>query len=176
MVLATAVVLMLVPGIGHAQGPAESINYAVDEGAHKAYRAAVASLKKKNKSGYQKHAAALKNHPLYPFAEYQRLKRRISSLTSQQIDEFKNQYGHAVVSSLLENHYRGALARRGEWREYVTRTENARLSTADKCVRIRARLKTGEDLEALDAEIEELWLAGKSQPDECDPVFKSTAN
>lgn len=167
------VLLSLFTAVACFNRPVAASEYQIDQTAHANYKAAVKALKKKDTATYTRLAKTLEAHPLYPFLEYERLKRRVSSLDSATIDNFSGQYGHAVVASLLEGHYKSVLAKRGKWTEYIRRTEGDRLSVSDRCVRVRALIKTGATIDTVDEEIENLWLSGKSQPDECDPVFKA---
>lgn len=172
-VVSFVVTLSLFIAVACFNRTASASEYQIDQAAHDNYKAAVKALKKKDTATYKRLASKLETHPLYAFLEYERLKRRISSLDSATIDNFREQYGHAVVASLLEGHYNSVLAKRGKWSEYIQRTEGDRMSTSDRCVRVRALIKTGATIDSVDEEIEKLWLSGKSQPDECDPVFKT---
>ena len=111
---------------------------------------------------------ALKDYPLYPALQYQWLKKHLHQ--SDNIKTFLKDYAQTRYAGLLNHHWKFYLGRHRQWKQFLqqyTTTKNTRL----QCYYYRAKYNTGVKKEAL-LGAKKLWVVGKSQPNECDPLFK----
>lgn len=117
-------------------------------------------------------AEQLRDYPLYPYLRYEELGRRLSHAPAAEIADYVDRNGDTPLASLLQRRWLGALARSGRWQTLLEHfpASAAGLGTELECHRRRALLETGRPDAALEG-IDDLWLAGSSQPAACDPVF-----
>ncbi len=117
---------------------------------------------------FYQQSKSLKNYPLYPALQYQWLKKHLHQ--SDKIKTFLKDYAQTRYAGLLNYHWKFYLARHRQWKQFLqqyTATKNTRL----QCYYYRAKYNTGAKKEAL-LGARKLWVVGKSQPDECNPLFK----
>ncbi|MBF0220099.1 MAG: transglycosylase SLT domain-containing protein [Gammaproteobacteria bacterium] len=115
------------------------------------------------------HLAELKNYPLLPYLEYQRLKPRLHKLPVAEIDVFFSRYGESAPALFLRAALLDELARQQNWKLYLKYYQESS-KVERQCDYRHALLQSGREAEAL-AEIDQIWLSGKSLPDACDPLF-----
>jgi len=131
--------------------------------------AAEKALAKGHTKTYRALKAKLTQYPLYPYLEYKELRRRLSSAKSKQIQAFLDKYPDTPVSSQLRRAWLNYLGKKQRWKAYLkfyTGSGNVKR----QCYHVHALIKTGKKKEAWPL-VKPLWLVGKSQPDECTPVF-----
>jgi len=121
-----------------------------------------------NDKAYLYHMGALKNYPLYPYLKYQ---WRLKNLhKSKKIQAFLKDHAKTRYAWLLKYRWQLYLAKNKHWKDYIkqySKTNNTKL----QCHFYRAKYNTGSKKEAL-LGAKKLWAVGKSQPDECDPIFE----
>lgn len=108
------------------------------------------------------------DYPLYPYLQYQWLEKNLGS--SKNIKDFLRYYKDTRYAGLLRYKWQIYLASQKKWPEYIEQyqmTNNTKL----QCYYYRAKYNTGKKTEALTG-AKKIWVVGKSQPNECDPVFK----
>lgn len=118
---------------------------------------------------FQQLASGLENYPLYPYLRYDHMRPRLHRVGDAAIAEFLERYPDFPHASSLRVEWLNMLARQGRWDAFLDRytpQSNTRL----RCLELQARINTGRTDGLLEA-TRELWLVGKSQPDECDPAF-----
>lgn len=128
------------------------------------------ALHKRQYKTFRRLLPGLVDYPLYPYLRYQDFKRRISRVSSKELEEFFKEFGSQPVTQSLRSKLLDYTARKGQWKRFLTfytPQNNARL----QCYYSYALIRTG-NAEAAYPEIEKLWSAGKSQPRNCDRVFK----
>lgn len=133
------------------------------------YLSARDALQKGQLKSYKKHRDQLLNYPLTPYLDYFELRRRLSRLPYDDVDQYLGNTSHALLKSRLTRQWLNTLAQKKRWHDYRTyyvASEN----TVLQCFALEARIRTG-DRTALE-EVAPLWNVGRSQPDECDPLFK----
>lgn len=116
---------------------------------------------------YRIVSTTLKSYPLYPYLEYQRLKNHLER--TDEIVQFLNDYNSTRYAGILRSRWLHHLARNERWLDFLNHyrpTDN----TALRCYYQWANYKTGHKAEALD-EAKNLWLPGKPQPAECEPLL-----
>jgi len=112
-------------------------------------------------------AEKLESYPLYPYLRYQWLKKHLGD--ERQVTEFLQQHASSRYAGILKRQWLYALAKKQRWQkflQYYSDTDDTRLN----CYYRRAQFSTGDRQAALDG-AKELWIAGHSQPHECDPLF-----
>lgn len=134
------------------------------------FLAAEKALTKGDMKGYNRYIQKLQNYPLLPYLEYQRLKKNIRALNSDEIESFLTRYAATPLSGLLRNRWLNTLAKRGKWWTYLS-FYKARNSKAQQCNYVNALFNTRQSTTAMPM-VKEIWLSGRSQPKECDAVFK----
>ncbi len=126
------------------------------------------AIERGNGKAFSYHTKGLQKYPLYPYLKYQWLVKNLHQ--SNKIKAFIKNHAKTRYASLLKYKWQLYLAKNKHWKEYLklySKTRNTKL----KCHYYRAKYNTGSKKEAL-LGAKKLWVVGKSQPDECDPVFK----
>ena len=125
------------------------------------------ALKRKNQSRYFQLAEQLKDYPLYPYLQYQWLKKHLGK--QDEVKQFLQQHSSSRYASILNRKWLHYLGKRKQWSlllENQIPTKDATLN----CYYQRAQLQVG-DKEAALANAADLWAVGHSQPGACDPLF-----
>ncbi len=125
-------------------------------------------LKKNKKAKYFLLADQLKEYPLYPYLQYQWLKKHLDNET--QIKLFLEQHKSSRYADKLKRKWLPHLAKHKKWPlylQYYSKTSNTGLN----CYYHIAQFHTGNKQAALDG-AKKLWAVGYSQPRKCDPLFK----
>jgi len=111
----------------------------------------------------------LLHYPLYPYLQYQWLQKNFAE--TKKIKDFLRYYKDTRYAGLLRYKWQIYLAKHKNWPEFIAqykKTNNTKL----QCYYYRAKYNLGAKTEALTG-AKKLWVVGKSQPSECDPVFKA---
>ena len=124
----------------------------------------------KSRSGWDKVRRRLGDYPLFPYIELARLRRDFPHVARSELEAFLTRHEGEAVSIRLRKRWLRRLADRGEWAK-VIEWYSPNDPTELRCRYARALLETGDEAGAF-AEARKLWMAGKSQPKACDPVFK----
>jgi soluble lytic murein transglycosylase len=113
----------------------------------------------------------LEDYVLYPYLQFVHLYRNVDKKPEKKVHDFLYRYTGTPMAKRLRIRWLYSLARRKKW---VTFLQNYKPDSGDvlNCYQLQARVKTGSVDDALLKDIRAMWLVGKSQVDECDPVFK----
>ncbi|MCB1801088.1 MAG: transglycosylase SLT domain-containing protein [Gammaproteobacteria bacterium] len=111
----------------------------------------------------------LRDYPLHPYLVYAALAKRLDELSPREVRQFLDTHAGTPLAWRLRNAWLDRLAREKRWKDYVAFYE-PESNVARQCLYLQALIHTGQKQKAL-AEVEQVWLHGKSQPDACDPVF-----
>lgn len=111
----------------------------------------------------------LRGYPLYPYLEYQALLKRIDTAGAAEITNFLSRYDDTPLAARLRSRWLDGLAKKKRWLSYLE-FYRADVSISRRCHQLTALIETGRAAEAL-AQVEEVWLHGRSRPTACDPVF-----
>ncbi len=128
---------------------------------------AESAIKKRHNKKYLRLSEQLEDYPLYPYLQYQWLKKNISR--DAEIKQFLDQHKSSRYASKLKHRWLHQLAKKRKWQtflDYYTTSSNTSL----KCNFHRAQYNTGDKKSALEG-ARKLWSAGYSQPKACDPIF-----
>ncbi len=123
---------------------------------------------------YRRLAREIGGYPLIGYLEFAELKRRLSKANGKEIQGFLSRHGDAPVAGRLRRLWLGLLAKQSKWTAFLEfYVGDHHFGTTLECHRAHALHVSGGQITDLLAE--ELWLVAKSQPDACDPVFRSLA-
>lgn len=120
---------------------------------------------------YQHIMEQLEDYPLRPYAELKTLMRFPYLSNKDKIDDFLRKYEGTPLDRPL----------RKKWLAYLHRQKQGQLfvhyykdlgSTEFYCNKLTYELELGADKTTILEQVDSLWLVGKSQPKECDGLFK----
>lgn len=135
------------------------------------YQKAKAALALHNDSEFETHMTQLGDYPLKQYLEFAQIRNNFKSLPFAQLDDFFTKYPDSFLETRLRANLLHFLASRQRWKDYLNYYSVKMGSLILQCHYLHARIKTG-DTQALE-EVGQLWDVGKSQPSECDPLFKT---
>lgn len=133
------------------------------------YMDARAALAQGDTKTFRFLANQLTDYPLYPYLEYEQLRKNIRSADEQDIRDFLDNYSFLPVASRLRSAWLDTLIQRRQhqiFRKYYQTPGN----TAHDCFNLHAQMAKDEAPEAKQ-QVQALWLVGHSQPNQCDPLF-----
>jgi soluble lytic murein transglycosylase len=122
-----------------------------------------------DRSVFSRLPAGLETYQLFPYLVYEQLRLERARTRPEEIGIFLDQHDDWAFSRGLRNSWLKTLARQQKWSEFL-RYYQPSTNTELRCHKAEAQIRTGQ-LAGLLAEAQALWAVGKSQPDECDPVF-----
>ena len=125
-------------------------------------------LKKGEDADFFLLSEQLKDYPLYPYLQYQWLKKNLGH--EQQVKHYLKQHASSRYAPLLKSKWLHHLGKQKKWTLFVE-NYHASSNTTLNCYYHTAQLETGDTQSGLDG-AKKLWVVGKSQPDECDPLFR----
>lgn len=111
----------------------------------------------------------LESYVLYPYLQYEDYRNRRATVATDEMAEFLASHEDWAFTPGLRRAWLKSLARKGRWTELVAHSEGVS-DTVLRCQRARGQIILKQSANLL-AEAQSLWAVGKSQPDECDPVF-----
>jgi len=125
------------------------------------------AVKKGDEKKYSQLADQLKDYPLYPYLQYQWLKKHLNH--EDQVKLFLQQHKSSRYARLLKRQWLYRLAKNKQWQtflQFYSKTSDSSLN----CYYRRAQYNTGDKQTALNG-AKKLWVVGYSQPKACDPLF-----
>lgn len=158
----------LVPAaLAAAEPPAD---LGADDGLER-FLAAERALGSGDRATFEALLPGLSDYPLYPYLRHAVLAADLAGASDQAIEAFLADFPATPLAERLRGTYLGRLATQGRWADYA-RLYRADDSTERRCLYLRSLIETGRAPEALNpGSVEPLWLAPRSQPAACDPVF-----
>ncbi len=120
-------------------------------------------------SSFKKLTGGLIEYPLYPYLIYNYISPRISSIDKEDIIQFLDKYSDLPVANDLRKRWLRYLARSAQWQIFIENYLPLN-DTELQCYQLLARIKTDNQAYLLE-DARSVWLAGKSQPEICDPAF-----
>jgi soluble lytic murein transglycosylase len=118
-------------------------------------------------AAYQTLADTLIEYPLYPYLQYQWLKKDLTQ--TDKIRAFLTAYKDSRYAPLLRGKWLKSMAEQNLWRSYIDNYQ-ADGDVALECLYHWAQHQTGFREQAL-PHAKRLWMSGSSQPGECEPLF-----
>jgi soluble lytic murein transglycosylase len=116
---------------------------------------------------------SLKDYPLYPYAATQFYKKNITTVSTDMVNDFVNQYNDFPLTAVLIQSYLAELTNRQDWNAIVSFTKDT--SIASNCRYQYALLQQGNNNESVLNTIESIWLTGRELPTTCDPLLDAWA-
>ncbi len=135
------------------------------------YRLALKDLAKNRFNEFERKKRALADYTLAPYLDYHYHRKKIDSLSSEQVAQFMQRYQDYPFPELLRNRWLLRLPGQGRWGDYLDNYTPSGNATR-RCYHLRALYRSGEKEAALEL-VEPLWVHGKSQPKACDSLFKT---
>lgn len=116
----------------------------------------------------------LEAYPLVGYLHYDYLRTRLSATSDREIEQFLQRYADSPISAQLRSAWLYTLAREHRW-DLFLREYRPSADTALRCYALQARLGLHPRSVTKDwlDQVQALWLVGRSQPQECDAVFKA---
>lgn len=125
------------------------------------------SIKKTGESQFFTQLKQLSDYPLAPYLEFQWLKRNLDK--TNKIKAFIKDNEKTRYAGLLKYKWQFYLAKHKKWQAFITQYSQSS-NTKLQCYYYQALYETGSKSEALTG-IKKIWVVGKSQPNECNPIF-----
>ena len=94
-------------------------------------------------------AGQLTDYPLYPYLQYEELRRRISSAPEKDIRAFLDNYSYIPASRRIRQAWLDALMKRGQHTKFQQYYEPGN-KVAHNCFDLQARMKQGEAPDAVE--------------------------
>ncbi|WP_343857999.1 lytic transglycosylase domain-containing protein [Aliiglaciecola litoralis] len=129
---------------------------------------------KPNSSEYQRLRDQLEGYPLEPYIEQITLKAYPYLANKDKIDHFLKTYEDTPLDRPLRHKWLYYLMKKNYadlFIEYYKPTSNVELT----CQYLTYKLAKQHDVEQIFAQTKQLWVVGKSQPNECDALFSAWA-
>ncbi len=111
----------------------------------------------------------LQDYVLYPYLQYEDYRNRRSKVPVDEMSGFLQAHEDWAFTAGLRAAWLKTLAKKKRWADLVAHSEGVK-NTALRCQRLRGQIILKQTTGVL-SEAQKLWTVGKSQPDECDPVF-----
>jgi soluble lytic murein transglycosylase len=111
----------------------------------------------------------LKTYLLYPYLQYEDLRRRRATVEPARMAAFLAGHRDWAFAAGLETAWLRTLGGTGRWDALLAYASDS-TDVEVRCHHTHARIRNGPQ-EGLIAAAQDLWTAGKSQPDACDSVF-----
>jgi soluble lytic murein transglycosylase len=150
-----------------------SITFAANTSQLKQQRAtfqlALKALKTNQIGQFNKLKAALGDYPLQPYLDYLYLRHRLDQIDETTIERFLKAEDNTFYAKRLRQIWLDRLARDKKWASFLSHYQPPQ-STARQCLRLQALVATGNYQQA-GIELPQLWLTGRSQHKNCDPIF-----
>lgn len=134
-----------------------------------AYREADRLLDQKKVNAWLKRKATLKQYPLYHYLILKEVRATHSNYSNSQVDQIISRVDVPLPSN-FSRWWLNRLLRHNDWDLIVKYFEGSK-NTETQCAHALAMLRSRSSEEALPY-VESLWLVGRSQPEQCDPLFE----
>ena len=121
-------------------------------------------------SDYRQLEQQLTDYPLYPYLQFQELRRRLSTADHDDIADFIAHNESEPLGRRMRQAWLYTLARQRDWPQFL-KTWGDNQPVKLQCYKLQAQIKTGQTDGLVDHGLK-LWLVGKSQEKACDPVFE----
>ena len=121
---------------------------------------------------YQRLRSSLDAYPLAIYLDYFQLKRQVANVGPEEALLFLQRSDDSPLPNRFLAAYLRQAGKAGRWKDFLQVKPDEPNSVVLKCYYFRARLAQGNTDVAWDG-ASRLWVEGKSQPRECDPLFKA---
>ena len=128
------------------------------------------ALNEKRFRDYRKLEKQLTHYPLYPYLEFWDMRSNLVHVSNEDIADFIERHQGESVSARMRQSWLYQLARQQDWDTFLDVYSGNQPVTL-QCYKLQGQIKTGQEQGLADAALK-LWMIGKSQVKNCDPVFK----
>lgn len=135
------------------------------------FQAALNALKNSENDIFLYLKKQLADYPLYPYLQYEHLKRLDPLKTLKPLDDFLTHYNQVPVSYSLRRNMLKAFYKQQDWQNYKKYHHPELSDASSQCRFQEAMYHTGSQLEAIENGLK-LWNVDKSQVSNCDPLFE----
>ena len=138
------------------------------------YKKARTALSKNQINQYNKYLVQITEYPLYSYLVYQEMRARISRLSDEEVNTFLAENIDSPLATRLRLAWMSQLQKKGHSERFLKYYQNERSANL-QCYYLSAKIHHNlieENNEQYLNQIRGLWLVGKSQPKQCDPLFK----
>jgi soluble lytic murein transglycosylase len=111
----------------------------------------------------------LGSYILFPYLQYEDYRNRRARVPVDEMSMFLDKHRDWAFAPGLRRSWLKSLAKQGQWAELLTHSEGVN-DTIIRCQVVRGKIIL-KQTDGVLAETQGLWTVGKSQPDECDPLF-----
>ncbi len=133
------------------------------------FRIAWAAAKQGDHTRFNQIKNTLQGYVLFPYLQYEDYRYRRANVPVDEMSGFLETYQGWAFSAGLRASWLNSLAKKGRWAELVANSEGVS-DTVLRCQRVRGQIIL-KQTDGVLREAQNLWVTGKSQPDECNPVF-----
>lgn len=142
------------------------------EQSRKDYGKAIEAAQKGRWSDFDVLRSKLDSYPLAVYLDYQKLTRQPRRASSTEAGNFIQYSDDTPLANRYLNHYLRRAGSDRRWSDFLALRPTEPNTVALQCYYHRAKYNSGDKASAwLGAS--KLWVHGKSQPKECDPLFKA---
>lgn len=124
-----------------------------------------------NSKSYKKVVERLSEYPLLPYFQQKQLRRNLSLKNESKIDEFLTQYSEMPVSYKLRSQWLDHLYISNKPVRFL-KYYKPNISNKLSCIFWQYKIDEGVKPAEFFDDVSKVWLSAKSQPKECDPIFK----
>jgi soluble lytic murein transglycosylase len=136
------------------------------------YAAAVRALEKRDSAQYRRLRSGLDDYPLAIYLDYFQLTQNPASVSSAAAQDFLARSVDTPLPNRFLAIYLRQAGKAGRWQDFLAVMPDEPNSVDLKCYYFRAQLAQGNKAIAWKG-ASELWVVGKSQVSECDPLFNA---
>ena len=122
-----------------------------------------------DQAGLLKAVSALPDYPLTPYLQFELFRQRIDQVPTSVMTQFLARYRDWSFHSQLKRTWLRSLGERDDFDRLLTHAGD-HPDVVVRCHVARARIRRGET-EGLHTLVQDLWLAGRSQPKACNEAF-----
>jgi soluble lytic murein transglycosylase len=133
------------------------------------FKSAWAAAKRGDHVSFSRIKSTLQAYVLFPYLQYEDYRNRRANVPVDEMAGFLETHQDWAFSPGLRNAWLKSLGKKGRWADLVAYSEGVS-DIVIRCQRARGQIIL-KQTDGVLSEAQKLWVVGKSQPDECDPVF-----
>ena len=130
------------------------------------------------KNGKKTTTSHLRDYPLYPYLEYETIRKNLKKTSEKDLLAFIDTYKNTPMADKLWSHWLSRLATKGKWKKIISVYSPLAADTSAQCFYLDAILHEGDKTAKTRAiaDAKSLWMSAKSRPKSCNPLFKRLKN
>ncbi|WP_353572433.1 transglycosylase SLT domain-containing protein [Candidatus Albibeggiatoa sp. nov. BB20] len=128
------------------------------------------AIQKQDLEQFQKLSEQLQDYEIAHYLNFFQLYHHIEQAKADEVQSFLEVYADSPTADILRTQWLTQLAKSENWVSYQAFYQPQK-NTILQCHALNARLQQQEPFKQWQMQAIKLWLVGKSQPKECDPVF-----